>query len=165
MRVERISKFRAGLVDITHTSRSCISWWTHRRELFEETPLSVLGRITVSCSQHHFLETSVFSKKPLERRVCFHRRSSWVIAIWLLQFTEYTSQITFTAFFWTKNSRTQGEGEAISKLDSGFKSDLCWIKFSKSLEVENVFDLLALMMTAHRHHLKHELETLLDHQQ
>ena len=38
--------------------------------------------MTVSCSEHRFLESSVFSKRPLERRLCFHRRSSWVIAIY-----------------------------------------------------------------------------------
>jgi len=94
-----------GLFDITHTSRSCISWWTHRRELrlFEETPLSVSGRMTISCSEHRFLETSVFSKRPLERRLCFHRRSSWVIAI-----CDYCNSLSlniadhFHCFFWTK---------------------------------------------------------------
>jgi len=122
-----------GLFDITHTSRSCISWWTHRRELrlFEETPLSVSGRMTISCSEHRFLETSVFSKRPLERRLCFHRRSSWVIAI-----CDYCNSLSLnirrrslSLLFLDENSRTQGEGEAISKLDSGFKSDLCRIKF------------------------------------
>ena len=95
--------------------------------LFEETPLSVL-RITIHCSEFRFLETSVFSKRPLERRLCFHKRSSWV-TLGLLQYDYCNSQSLFvwssslgsTAFFWTKNSRAQslnqGEGVAISKLD------------------------------------------------
>ena len=44
-------------------------------------------------------------------------------------------------------------------------SDQILSAFSKSLEVENVFDLLALMMIAHYQNVRWRMEILLDHQQ
>ena len=48
--------------------------WTYRREL------SLLKRHQFwKTGEHRFPKSSVFSKRPLERRVSFHRRSSRVI--------------------------------------------------------------------------------------
>ena len=72
--------------------------------------------------------------------------------MWLLQFTITEHCRSLSLLFLDENSRTQGEGEAISKLDSGFKSDLCRIKFYQ--HSPRAWRWRMSLMIAHHRHLR-----------
>ena len=126
-----------------HTyARNCISWWTHRRDtsLWRNTTFSIKNNdplLWISFSRNQcLLKETTWKKIMLSQKVLLG--NSWVIAIWLLQFTITfcMKQLTWiNCFFLDKKfSRSESQsrrGSSNIKIGSGFKSDLCRIKFDQ----------------------------------
>ena len=126
-----------------HTyARNCISWWTHRRDtsLWRNTTFSIKNNdplLWISFSRNRcLLKETTWKKIMLSQKVLLG--NSWVYCNMIIaihnHFLYEAAHLDQLLFFDKKFSRSESQsrrGSSNIKIGSGFKSDLCRIKFDQ----------------------------------